>query len=60
MGAKEAAEAAKLLGSKVVIPMHYATFPVLANSTDEFVKFAKEKAPKVKVVVLRPEESYQF
>ncbi len=60
MGAKEAAEAVKLLEPKAVIPMHYKTFPVLAQSADEFVKNVREKAPKVKVVMLRPGESYQF
>jgi L-ascorbate metabolism protein UlaG (beta-lactamase superfamily) len=60
MGASEAAEAVKLLNSKTVIPMHYKTFPVLAQSADEFVEKVREKAPKVKVVVLNSGESYQF
>ncbi len=60
MGAREAAEAVRLLRPKVVIPMHYKTFPVLAQSADEFVKNVKEKMLKVKVVVLKPRESYQF
>lgn len=60
MGAKEAAEAVKLISPKAVIPMHYMTFPVLAQSADEFVEKVREKAPNVKVVVLKPGESYQF
>lgn len=60
MGAKEAAEAVKMLKPKAVIPMHYKTFPVLAQSADEFVKIVKEKMPKAKVVALKPGESYQF
>lgn len=60
MGAKEAAEAVKMLKPKAVIPIHYKTFPVLAQSADEFVKIVKEKVPKVKVVTLKPGESYQF
>ncbi len=60
MGAKEAAEAVKMLKPKAVIPMHYKTFPVLAQSADAFVKIVKEKVPKVKVVTLKPGESYQF
>jgi L-ascorbate metabolism protein UlaG (beta-lactamase superfamily) len=60
MGAREASEAVKLLNPKAVIPMHYKTFPVLAQSADEFVKYVREKTPKVKVVVLKPGESYQF
>jgi L-ascorbate metabolism protein UlaG (beta-lactamase superfamily) len=40
--------------------MHYKTFPVLAQSAEDFVKKVKGKAAKVKVVVLNPGESYQF
>jgi len=60
MDARDAAEAVKMLKPKTVIPMHYKTFPVLAQSADEFAKNVKEKVPKVKVVVLNPGESYQF
>ena len=60
MDARDAAEAVKMLKPKTVIPMHYKTFPVLAQSADEFAKNVKEKVPKVKVVVLDPGESYQF
>ncbi|MEM2880225.1 MAG: metal-dependent hydrolase [Candidatus Bathyarchaeia archaeon] len=60
MGVLEAAEAVKLLKPKVVIPMHYKTFPVLAQSADEFVEKVKKKVPKTKVVVLNPGESFEF
>jgi len=60
MDAKQAAEATKLLNPKAVIPMHYKTFPVIAQSADEFAKIVKEKTPKVRVVALKPGESYQF
>jgi len=60
MDAKQASEAVKLLSPKVVIPMHYKTFPVLAQSPDKFVKYVNEKAPQVKTVVLKPGEAYQF
>lgn len=60
MNARDAAEAVKFLNPKIVIPMHYGTFPVLARSADEFVKNVKEKAPKVKTVVLRPGETYEL
>jgi len=38
MGAREAAYAVKLLGVQHVIPMHYATFPMLAANAEEFKK----------------------
>jgi L-ascorbate metabolism protein UlaG (beta-lactamase superfamily) len=60
MGAREAAEAVNMLKPKAVIPMHYKTFPVLAQSADEFVKKVREKTSEVKVVVLKPGESYEF
>jgi L-ascorbate metabolism protein UlaG (beta-lactamase superfamily) len=60
MGAKEAAEAVKLLNPKAVIPMHYGTLPVLATSADEFVRIVKKKTPRVRTVELKPGESYEF
>jgi len=60
MGPREAAEAVKLIKPAVVIPMHYQTFPVLSPSAEGFIKFVKEKAPKVKVVALKPGEAYQL
>ncbi len=60
MGPTEATEAVKILKPKTVIPMHYKTFPVLAQSADEFTKMVKEKVPDVNVVVLKPGDSYQL
>ncbi|MEM2975151.1 MAG: metal-dependent hydrolase [Candidatus Bathyarchaeia archaeon] len=59
MGAEEAAEAVKLIQPKIVIPIHYGTFPVLASTAEEFIKNVKERAPKVKVIALNPGEAYQ-
>jgi len=60
MGALQASEAVKLIKPKIVVPMHYMTFPVLAQSADEFVGLVKEKTPEVRVVVLNPGESFEF
>jgi L-ascorbate metabolism protein UlaG (beta-lactamase superfamily) len=60
MGPSEAAKAVELIKPNIVIPMHYQTFPVLASSAEEFRKVVKEKTPTVKVVVLKPGESYKF
>jgi len=46
MDARDAAEAIKMLKPKTVIPMHYKTFPVLAQSADEFVRNVREKCLK--------------
>lgn len=51
MGAEAAAKAVQLLGAKTVIPMHYATFPILAPNADAFVQAVGTQA---KVVVMKP------
>lgn len=56
MGPKEAAYAAKLLGSKYVIPMHYGTSPALTGTPEEFLNWMKE-VPDTKVLVLKPGET---
>ena len=53
MDPKEATYAAKLLGSKHVIPMHYGTFPILKGTPEEFLKLMKE-VPTTKVLTLKP------
>jgi L-ascorbate metabolism protein UlaG (beta-lactamase superfamily) len=42
MGPREAAHAVRLLGVKHVIPMHYATFPMLTGTVDAFRKECKD------------------
>jgi len=58
MDAKQAAGSLQLLKPAVAIPMHFATFPILAPSADAFVGLAKKAAPEVKVIVLKPGQSY--
>jgi len=50
----------KLIKPAVVIPMHYQTFPVLTPSAEGFIQMVKEKIPEVKVIALKPGETYQF
>ena len=50
----QASLAAKLLGAKKVIPMHYKTFPILEQDTSAFEKIIKEESPGIEVVVLEP------
>ncbi len=60
MGPYEAAWAVKLIKPKVVIPMHYQTFPVISGSPEELSKYIKEMNIDTKLVVLKPGESYEF
>jgi L-ascorbate metabolism protein UlaG (beta-lactamase superfamily) len=58
MDPREVTYAAKLLGWKYVIPMHYGTFPALTGTPEEFLKLMKEVA-QTKVLVLKPGETVQ-
>ena len=58
LGPREAAKAVEYLKPRVVIPMHYGTFPVLVQEADGFIAEVKKTSPEVKVIVLRPGESY--
>ena len=56
MGPKEAAHAIKLLGVKHVIPMHYATFPMLTG-TPEALRKESKGVRGLQVHALKPGES---
>ena len=49
MDAFQAAEAVQLLQPKTVVPIHYASFPIIAKSADEFLRLCAEKTPDVRV-----------
>ena len=53
MGPREAAYACNLLKPKSVIPMHFATFPVLTGRPSELHKLA----PGIEIVEMRPGET---
>jgi L-ascorbate metabolism protein UlaG (beta-lactamase superfamily) len=59
MGPDDALRAVKMLTPKVVIPIHYNTWPLLAQDADSW-KQRVEQETNSKVVVLRPGESYLF
>ncbi len=50
----EAAHAARLLGVRHVVPMHYGTFPFIPGTPEEFQKHLGEIAPDVTVHVMQP------
>jgi len=56
MGPREAAVAARFLGVKHVIPMHYATFPMLTG-TPEALRAETKGIADLAVHALNPGES---
>ena len=56
MGPKEAAMAIRLLGVKHVIPMHYATFPLLTG-TPEALRAETTGIPGLEIHVMKPGET---
>jgi L-ascorbate metabolism protein UlaG (beta-lactamase superfamily) len=57
MDKRQAAMAAKLLQAKAVIPMHWGTFPPLAQSMDDFADMLGATAPGCRCLVMRPGDS---
>jgi len=54
MDAKQAALACRLLGVPAVIPMHWGTFGLLAQNTDEFAGEVRVAAPHCRVIAMVP------
>jgi L-ascorbate metabolism protein UlaG (beta-lactamase superfamily) len=52
MGPARAAEAVKLIGPRMVIPMHYATFPVLTGTPEAFGREMKERGANAELHVM--------
>lgn len=57
MGPEDAAQAAKLLRARTVIPMHYNTWPVIAQDPEAF-KRRVETSTDSHVVILKPGETF--
>ncbi|WP_417292002.1 metal-dependent hydrolase [Desulfovibrio porci] len=60
MDARQAALACKLLGCKSVIPMHWGTFPVLAQSAEYFQEQVAKLCPDCDCIAIRPGQSLSF
>lgn len=60
MGVEDAAQAAQFLRAKVVVPMHYNTFPLIAQDPGEFEQLVQQKAPDSQVQVLKPGDMYEI
>jgi L-ascorbate metabolism protein UlaG (beta-lactamase superfamily) len=52
MGPSRAAEAAKLVKSRTVIPMHYGTFPLLTGTPEAFGRELKEREAEAELRVM--------
>ncbi|MDP4125942.1 MAG: metal-dependent hydrolase [Bacillota bacterium] len=59
MGIEEAVHASQLLRPKVVIPMHYNTFPLIVQDVGEFLRILQRRAPESRGKVLNPGETYE-
>lgn len=60
MDATQAAWAARELGAKTVIPMHWGTFPVLAQTPDEFRRQLGAICPECECKVLKRGEPWHI
>lgn len=60
MGARQAAHALRLLKPRYAIPMHYRTFPLLAQRADEWIEHARILAPHVEIKVLEPGDRFEI
>ncbi len=58
MGPDDAVRAAKLLRAKVLIPMHYNTFDLIAQDGPAFATRVRRAVPKTRVAILKPGETY--
>lgn len=54
MGPEEAAMAAEILGSEVLIPIHHSTFGALTGTPDQFKEAVSKRSGRVRVEALRP------
>ncbi|MFA7166040.1 MAG: metal-dependent hydrolase [Desulfoplanes sp.] len=60
MDAEQAALACSFLQCRTVVPMHWGTFPALAQSMDHFADLVKKKAPDTRVVIMQPGERIEL
>ncbi len=60
MGPYEASHAVRLLDPKIVIPMHYGTFPLLGGTPEQFVQELKKQNLDTKVIIFKINEEKEF
>ncbi|MGE4293951.1 MAG: metal-dependent hydrolase [Desulfovibrio sp.] len=57
MDPRQAAYACKMLGCRKVVPMHWGTFPILEQGTDDFAAQLKNTAPDTQLLHIAPGET---
>src|SRR4029077_9297277 len=57
MGPARAAEATKLVKSRIVIPMHYGTFPILTGTPEAFGRELKQREAEAELRVMKVGET---
>jgi L-ascorbate metabolism protein UlaG (beta-lactamase superfamily) len=57
MGPRQAGYAMKLIGAPIAIPSHFATFPLLRGTPDEFAAACREFGVPTTVVAMKPGET---
>ncbi|MCA1743665.1 MAG: metal-dependent hydrolase [Desulfonatronovibrio sp.] len=60
MDPRQAALACKMLGCKKVTPMHWGSFPVLEQNTENFEKQVALYSPETKVLSMNPEDKVEL
>ncbi len=59
MGLEDAALAAKWLGVRHVIPIHYDTWPIIAQDVEKYKEVTESMTP-AKVDIVRPGETIEL
>ena len=60
MDAEQAALACSFLKCRAVVPMHWGTFPALAQDMDQFADQVKTKAPATRPIIMQPGERIEL
>ncbi|MEM2934108.1 MAG: metal-dependent hydrolase [Halobacteria archaeon] len=60
MNAQTAAIAVSWIKPEIAIPMHYNTFPLIAQDPEKFAALVREKSPETRVVILKPGEMFEY
>ena len=60
MGPDRAAYAVSLVKPRIVIPMHYGTFPVLDGTPDAFASALRKQGARSKLEVMKPGQTIKF